>query len=453
MTRAHLTLIVRGASYELSLRYLADDARPFDFLVDGVLLRSSLEALLQERQISAEALLEIEYIPAFTPPKPGDIHPHDEWVAAAAGRAASGSAASTSYWVASGSYDGILRFYKPGQQAPAFQVAAHAGAITALRLVPATGKNTGSSLMVSAGKDRTARLWSVAVGKDGASVQSCTALAAYTGAEDSIQAVAVSPHGDRCALGGWDGSVRLYRCGEAAAAAAAEAGGSTPAGKKKRKGEEGKVVEVAEAPALEPTGSCSGHTQCVSGLSWVEDRFLYTGSMDHTVRRWDLAGGQTCVDTLNTARAVHCIAACPASHGERQSYWLCYQMAGASSPSLTHPSTTHHAGKLVAIGGAERTVRVWDPRNKGPENQISIKGLTSHTEWVSSLSWCPGSEHQLVSGSYDGSIKVWDVRAAVPLATIEGAHSDKVLCVDWFAKGAIASGGADCQLRVHTIDL
>jgi ribosome biogenesis protein len=146
--------------------------------------------------------------------------------------------------------------------------------------------------------------------------------------------------------------------------------------------------------------------------------------MDHTVRRWDVeAGGGACADTLNTARAVHCLAACPAQ-----------------------------GSRLVAFGGAERAVRIWDPRAKGPEGQISVKNYLSHKEWVSAISWCPGSEHHLATGSYDGTIKVWDTRAGVPLGTVEAAHEGKVLALDWFAPTAIASGGSDCKLKVHAVD-
>ena len=52
--------------------------------------------------------------------------------------------------------------------------------------------------------------------------------------------------------------------------------------------------------------------------------------------------------------------------------------------------------------------------------------LKSHSHWVTSLAWHPSSPHQLVSTSYDRTVKQWDVRAAVPLHTLQ-AHSDKVV--------------------------
>lgn len=57
--------------------------------------------------------------------------------------------------------------------------------------------------------------------------------------------------------------------------------------------------------------------------------------------------------------------------------------------------------------------------------------------------------HHLATASYDGSIRLWDLRSTVPLATLTG-HSDKALCVSWLAgSGSVVSGGADCTLRLY----
>ena len=49
-------------------------------------------------------------------------------------------------------------------------------------------------------------------------------------------------------------------------------------------------------------------------------------------------------------------------------------------------------------------------------------------------------EHQLVSGSYDQTVKVWDVRSTVPLYTL-AAHDGKVLCVTIGPNGEIGELG------------
>jgi WD40 repeat protein len=80
------------------------------------------------------------------------------------------------------------------------------------------------------------------------------------------------------------------------------------------------------------------------------------------------------------------------------------------------------------------------------------------------------------SGSYDGSVKLWDLRSNIPLHTLQSAHSDKVLDVDFHAVNpellasasssssadadfsqtrsagiCLISGGADNQLQTHRV--
>ncbi len=77
------------------------------------------------------------------------------------------------------------------------------------------------------------------------------------------------------------------------------------------------------------------------------------------------------------------------------------------------------------------------------------KLYSSHTDWISAVAWHPTSEHHVATASYDKSVKLWDLRTAVPLHTLQG-HTDKVLCVSW-AGGKLVSGGADCTVRSYNV--
>ncbi len=54
-----------------------------------------------------------------------------------------------------------------------------------------------------------------------------------------------------------------------------------------------------------------------------------------------------------------------------------------------------------------------------------------------------------MQASYDGALRVWDVRSNRPLHTVEDAHNGKVLCVSWDARQGrgIFSGGDDNRLN------
>jgi ribosome biogenesis protein YTM1 len=65
--------------YPHATRSPADPARPFDFIIDGELVRKSLEQHLLEHELSPEAVIEVEYVPAVAPPEPKSSIPHDDW--------------------------------------------------------------------------------------------------------------------------------------------------------------------------------------------------------------------------------------------------------------------------------------------------------------------------------------------------------------------------------------
>ena len=81
---------------------------------------------------------------------------------------------------------------------------------------------------------------------------------------------------------------------------------------------------------------------------------------------------------------------------------------------------------------------------------LLLQSLKSHKQWVSGVCWAPYNEFLLSSVSYDGTIKVWDTRAAMPLHTVADSHeaNSKVLCVDWKVKDTIVSGGSDRKIVV-----
>ena len=71
-------------------------------------------------------------------------------------------------------------------------------------------------------------------------------------------------------------------------------------------------------------------------------------------------------------------------------------------------------GTRLVSGGYDGTVRVWDARTGDP-----LLTLEGHRGWV----WASGFSAdgtRLVSGGEDGTVRVWDARTGDPVLTLEG---------------------------------
>jgi ribosome biogenesis protein YTM1 len=375
-------------------------------------------------------------VPAVLPPTPGAEARLDDWIAAlaalpplafaaAAGgkkgkAAASGGgggggdgAHAAAAPLAAGCYDGVVRIWT-ADAGVAAEWAAHEGPVKAVACAPGA-RGAAGGMLLTGGDDCAARAWAWRGGAPGGAPEAVATLAGHAAA---VEAAAVGPGGGLAATGGWDGQLLLWRWGEAllesAGAGAPAADGAAAAARKRRRA-------AAPPPEEAAAGALGGHTGCVAALCWAAPDALISGSWDASVRRWDPEVGAA-ADALHHDKAVHAVAAAPGGDG-----------------------------RLVAFGGAERALRLWDARTGGAA--VGVRGLASHSAWVSALAWHPDSAHALLSASHDGSAKLWDLRAAVPLASVAAGGGEKLLAAAWASPGAAAVGGADCALRTFGVEL
>jgi ribosome biogenesis protein YTM1 len=174
---------------------------------------------------------------------------------------------------------------------------------------------------------------------------------------------------------------------------------------------------------------------------------LVTGSWDHSIKLWDIEH-QEKVLALNGSRVVTCL------------------------------DTSYHAEGIVASGHPDCSVRLWDVRvggsGKGGESAAAGNSshhpvlavadqttwIPSHRAWITNVRWSAHDPYRLVSSSHDGMVKLWDLRASLPVQTLRpveksvlGSDDDdnKVLCVALGRRDKrIYAGGTDCVLRLYT---
>lgn len=180
------------------------------------------------------------------------------------------------------------------------------------------------------------------------------------------------------------------------------------------------------ARTIKPQTSFAGHNQCVSAVAWTSQDQVVSGSWDHSIRFWDVDSG-ICTSQMNGSKVVL---------------------------SLSY----NQSNRLVATGHSDKSLRVWDARAATQaaateaESGLVSTAFTSHAGWVSSVCWHPKNPFLLVSGSYDKSIKVWDIRSRTPLHTLPDQHKERVLCTRWISDSSFVSGGADQNLRFYDFD-
>ncbi|KAK4794832.1 hypothetical protein SAY86_012826 [Trapa natans] len=359
------------------------EAEPFDFLIDGELVRMSLEQFLLAKGISVEKILEIEYIKAVVPRKEEEPSPHDDWVSAV-----------------DGSFPGIWK--APGLCT--YILDGHSDVITSVSVINKKGEENID--VATASKDRTIRLWKVDGECHGNHPGKIRAFKILQGHNASVQSVAAETSCNMICSGSWDSSIKLWRTN------VMDMDGEQVSVKKRRvniKDEETQTEEEAVSTLL-------GHTQCVSSVVWPQYETIYSSSWDHSVRRWDVETGK---DSLNifSGKVLNCI-----------------DVGGEASA-------------LIAAGGSDPVLRIWDPRKPG--SSAPIFQFSFHTSWISSCKWHDKSWFHLLSASYDGKVMLWDLRTAWPLSVMD-SHEDKVLCADWWRGDSVISGGADSKLRISS---
>uniref|UniRef100_A0A1D1Z622 Ribosome biogenesis protein WDR12 homolog n=1 Tax=Anthurium amnicola TaxID=1678845 RepID=A0A1D1Z622_9ARAE len=375
--------------------------QPFDFMVNGELVRMSLEEFLLAKGISAEKVLEIEYIKAVAPRRQHDPCLHDDWVSAVDG--------SNKCFILTGCYDSFARIWKDGTSCT-HVLEGHSDAVTSLSIINKIDAQYGDTLYVgTASKDRTLRLWKLDATEPVEKLKKVRAFKVLNGHTSAVQSVTPEPSGDMVCSGSWDCSIKLWAVKEA------DAEGDQVSVKKRKTNSDTSFNEESHLEGA-AVSTFNGHTQCVSAVVWPERQTLYSASWDHSIRRWDIPTSQNPWN-LVCGKALNCL-----------------DIGGEGFA-------------LVAAGGSDPVLRVWDPRRPG--TLAPVYQFSSHSSWITSCKWHRRSWFHLLSASYDGKVMLWDLRTAWPLAVID-SHTDKVLCADWWKDDCVITGGVDSKLLISS---
>lgn len=420
LTRHKLSTLVN------ELLHRDDGSRiPFDILINGEFLRTTIDEFLTKNGINAESTLDVEYTRALVPPLNVTSFEHDDWVSAV--DVLSG-VQSGQERILSASYDGLLRVWNTsGDVLATSEAPNNGGRITSLK----TAQWLSEKKMVAAGLDNTVRVYKY----DDDARTITTALELFNhrwGVED----VAVHAPSSRILSASSDTTISLFSSNakENPVAPANFLPSSTAASNKRQK----LSKPDRTVPARGALATFSGHTSPVSSVIFKPDdaTVAYSASHDHTLKTWDLPT-QSCVDTRTTGHSLLSLCAIPSRN-------------------------------LLATGTSARHITLVDPRASA--TQISVMTLRGHKNGVVSLDTDPSSEYNLASASHDGTVQIWDLRNVSTGGQIgEGmtgesvytiyrqgresakSHGEgaKVFSVRWDSAVGIVSGGEDKRVQIN----
>ncbi|CAJ1017584.1 WD domain, G-beta repeat, putative [Leishmania lindenbergi] len=85
------------------------------------------------------------------------------------------------------------------------------------------------------------------------------------------------------------------------------------------------------------------------------------------------------------------------------------------------------APSYLLSGSYDGTLRVWDlSSNDAHTISVSSRALKGHADRVRSVAWCSLAPYLVLSGSADATIRLWDIRNGVAITTVRGHNADVV---------------------------
>jgi len=103
-------------------------------------------------------------------------------------------------------------------------------------------------------------------------------------------------------------------------------------------------------------------------------------------------------------------------------------------------------GKLLVSGSWDKTIKIWDLQDRKV-----LRVLRGHTEEVSTVDLSPDGKY-IVSGAWDGTIRIWDVKTGQQIKVLVGDSPERVRSVVFTQDGKnIISGGDDNKIRIWDV--
>ena len=326
-----------------------------------------------------------------------------------------------------GGFDSVIRVWDLQRDSCLKAVKEHKGCINAIVCIPHL------RCFVSASSDSHIIVWSLSTFKPLGNYES--------GHAGGISAMCVSQEMDRLWTSGYDGQICCW---------AVQENGSLELLGLAYDAKVGKFVQVnamvmstdqsflclahqdASIKLVRPGGQglvtqLEGHRLAVQSLCLSQDdRFLYSGGSDNTIRAWKLGSTMKCVHVVESLESAVMNLKLSSSGAALISTCLrdvvVWDVATwkivkkfAAHKSEIYSLFLYPNSNIFLTGSMDKTLKFWNM----DEDFLLLKTIEGHIDSVRCLLLVP-PKNCLVSAGYDNTIRVWDLDTKNCLATLEG---------------------------------
>ncbi len=241
---------------------------------------------------------------------------------------------------------------------------------------------------------------------------------------DTVQSLAFSPKADLLASGGYR-TVKLWRRSPNARLSEADIGvtpgvlAMTANSRWVASGESSGVIRLLDLTGEYDVRRLEGHNEPVTALVFSDDgMWLVSAAPDKTIRIWNVSEG--------------------------------HQVAGFTVPAAVHAMTVINQGSQIITGEGDNVIRVWatpelatktatDEQGVPGDDDLGgdleakpatpVRELSGHEGEITALASLPGASHQFVSGSLDGTFRIWDADQGSQLQKFDAGSAITALAV------------------------
>ena len=263
-------------------------------------------------------------------------------------------------------------------------------------------------------------------------VQSQKNLMSFQGHRGRVRAIALSKDGQLLASGSDDKTIKLWNIHTGECLQTLEHHNDwvwsvvfSSDGQTLASGSLDEIVMLWNLQTKQHTHTLSGHTKFVWSVDWSPtDAVIASGSADQTIKLWDASTGD-CLQTL-----------------EGHTYQV---TAVAFSPT----------GNMLASGSDDETIKIWDVRtgeclqtlDRNTEQMSSVDGNKGQ---IRSVAFSPDGK-LLASGGLDRIIRLWDVATGLCVREIS-THSEPILSLAFSPDGQLLASGGEAGV-IHLSDV